>query len=81
MLRDFSFAMVWGHSAKHEPQRCGLSHPLMDQDVVQVVTMSAKEQRNDKNYQRQVQAFDDAYKKKKKAARDLKMKKVGRLVR
>ncbi|GMI09793.1 hypothetical protein TrRE_jg12868, partial [Triparma retinervis] len=26
MLRDFAFALVWGKSAKHAPQRCGLQH-------------------------------------------------------
>ena len=36
LLRDFNYAMVWGLSPKHQPQRVGLSHVLMDEDVVQV---------------------------------------------
>lgn len=28
MLRDFNYALVWGTSAKHLPQRCGLMHSL-----------------------------------------------------
>ena len=81
MLRDFAFALVWGRSAKHAPQRCGLSHMLEDQDVVQVMTKTVAQQKKDKNYQSLVQEFDDKYKKKKKAASDLKKKKVGKLQR
>lgn len=33
---EFKYALVWGTSSKHYPQRCGLSHPLEDEDVVQV---------------------------------------------
>ena len=37
-LKDqFSHAWVWGRSAKHQPQRCGKEHRLMDEDVVQIV--------------------------------------------
>ena len=36
MARDFNYALVWGQSAKHSPQRCGINHNLCDQDVVQV---------------------------------------------
>ena len=32
-----SYALVWGVSAKHYPQRCGLTHELEDEDVVQLV--------------------------------------------
>jgi len=76
MLRDFNFAMVWGKSAKHSPQRCGLNHPLADEDVVQIVTKTNTQQRQDKKYQMQVQEFADKYHKKKY---DAKKKKQGRL--
>ena len=33
---EFSHALVWGRSAKHQPQRCGKDHQLMDEDVVQI---------------------------------------------
>lgn len=38
LLREFNYALVWGTSAKHSPQRCGLSHRLDDEDVVQIVS-------------------------------------------
>ena len=31
------YALVWGTSARHYPQHCGLSHRLEDEDVVQIV--------------------------------------------
>jgi developmentally-regulated GTP-binding protein 2 len=38
-LKDtFKFAYVWGASARHVPQRVGLTHPLADEDVVYIVT-------------------------------------------
>jgi ribosome-interacting GTPase 1 len=33
----FKYAMVWGRSVKHYPQRVGKDHVFMDQDVVQIV--------------------------------------------
>lgn len=36
MLR-FKYAWVWGASVKHQPQKCGKDHILMDEDVVQIV--------------------------------------------
>lgn len=59
MLRDFNFALVWGKSAKHSPQRCGVNHELKDEDVVQVVTKTNSQQRQSKNYQAIVQANSD----------------------
>lgn len=59
MLRDFNFALVWGKSAKHRPQRCGINHDLKDEDVVQIVTKTNTQQRNSKNYQAIVQAQSD----------------------
>lgn len=34
----FKYALVWGASAKHIPQRVGLGHPVTDEDVVQIVS-------------------------------------------
>eukprot|EP00182_Erythrolobus_australicus_P007121 CAMPEP_0185832036 /NCGR_PEP_ID=MMETSP1353-20130828/1850_1 /TAXON_ID=1077150 /ORGANISM="Erythrolobus australicus, Strain CCMP3124" /LENGTH=378 /DNA_ID=CAMNT_0028530169 /DNA_START=151 /DNA_END=1287 /DNA_ORIENTATION=- len=33
---QFRYAMVWGRSTKHNPQRVGLAHELADEDVMQV---------------------------------------------
>ena len=72
LLRDFNYALVWGTSAKHSPQRCGLSHRLDDEDVVQISAKTAEEQRHDKNYGQKVQAYYDNYHEKKKKKPKLK---------
>ena len=38
MAKHFKYALVWGTSAKHQPQRVGIVHPMDDEDVVQVMT-------------------------------------------
>lgn len=38
MKNQFKYALVWGSSAKHSPQKCGLQQPVHDEDVVQIVT-------------------------------------------
>ena len=38
MKNQFKYALVWGSSAKHSPQKCGLTHPIHDEDGVQIVT-------------------------------------------
>ena len=37
LQKDFKVAQVWGISVKHNPQRCGKDHQLLDEDVVQVI--------------------------------------------
>jgi len=37
LLKDVKYVLVWGISARHYPQHCGLSHGLQDEDVVQIV--------------------------------------------
>lgn len=37
LVKDVKYVLCWGVSCKHYPQRCGLSHTLQDEDVVQVV--------------------------------------------
>jgi len=33
----FKYALVWGQSTKHNPQRVGLGHTVANEDVVQIV--------------------------------------------
>ena len=37
LMKQFKYALVWGASAKHTPQRCGKDHVLEDEDVIQIV--------------------------------------------
>ncbi|CAG8466139.1 3931_t:CDS:10 [Paraglomus occultum] len=37
LAHEFRYALVWGRSAKHNPQRVGLSHVMENEDVIQVV--------------------------------------------
>ncbi|KAI8821957.1 P-loop containing nucleoside triphosphate hydrolase protein [Chytriomyces cf. hyalinus JEL632] len=37
ILKEFKHALVWGASAKHQPQKVGKEHVLMDEDVVQII--------------------------------------------
>ncbi|AET39558.1 Rbg2p Ecym_4521 [Eremothecium cymbalariae DBVPG len=34
----FKYALVWGSSAKHSPQKCGLNHKIHDEDVICLFT-------------------------------------------
>eukprot|EP00877_Chromochloris_zofingiensis_P005306 jgi/Chrzof1/14777/Cz09g15230.t1 len=43
LIREFKYALVWGVSAKHYPQRVGLQHGLSDEDVVQIVKKKVKD--------------------------------------
>ncbi|ORX44972.1 hypothetical protein BCR36DRAFT_585853 [Piromyces finnis] len=37
LVDDFKYALVWGTSAKHQPQRVGLNHVVEAEDVIQIV--------------------------------------------
>eukprot|EP01135_Chromosphaera_perkinsii_P002360 Nk52_evm14s222 gene=Nk52_evmTU14s222 len=37
IVEKFKYALVWGTSAKHCPQRVGLSHVVQNEDVIQIV--------------------------------------------
>jgi len=37
LVDQFKYSLVWGRSGKHTPQRVGLSHSLLDEDVIQIV--------------------------------------------
>lgn len=37
IAKQFKYALVWGSSVKHRPQRVGLTHELQDEDIVQLV--------------------------------------------
>ena len=36
IMPQFSHALVWGRSAKHQPQTCGKEHVLCDEDIIQI---------------------------------------------
>jgi TGS domain len=76
LLRDLNYALVWGTSAKHSPQRCGLSHKLEDEDVVQIVAKTIKQQQQDKSYGVLAQQFQDKHAKKRQEAKKQKQKKL-----
>ncbi|KAF3356433.1 hypothetical protein VdG1_03713 [Verticillium dahliae VDG1] len=38
LKETFKYALVWGASARHVPQRVGLSHLVADEDVVEIVS-------------------------------------------
>ncbi|KDD73656.1 hypothetical protein H632_c1958p0, partial [Helicosporidium sp. ATCC 50920] len=44
LAQQLKYALVWGLSTKHMPQRCGLSHALQDEDVVQLVKSKETEE-------------------------------------
>jgi len=37
LKESFKYALVWGASSRHMPQRVGLSHVVADEDVVSIV--------------------------------------------
>ena len=37
MAKQLKYALVWGASAKHRPQKVGKEHVLQDEDIVQIV--------------------------------------------
>ncbi|RIB04186.1 developmentally regulated GTP-binding protein 2 [Gigaspora rosea] len=37
LVEEFRYALVWGTSTKHNPQRVGLSHVMENEDIIQVV--------------------------------------------
>jgi hypothetical protein len=38
MKEDFRYALIWGKSVKFDGQRVGITHALMDEDVLTLVT-------------------------------------------
>jgi len=37
MIKNFKYALVWGVSVKHNPQKAGKDHVLCDEDIVQII--------------------------------------------
>lgn len=68
----FNFALVWGRSTKFNPQRCGASHLLMDEDVIQIVSKTLVQQKQSKDYSAKVQAHYSQIAKDRKKKRNTK---------
>ena len=60
LVESFDYAMVWGASVKHAPQRVDLSHALADEDVVQIVKKrtTAGDPNNEKKAREPVEGAD-----------------------
>ncbi|GKV00820.1 hypothetical protein SLEP1_g13444 [Rubroshorea leprosula] len=43
LVKDVKYVLVWGTSARHYPQHCGIRHVLQDEDVIQIVKKKEKE--------------------------------------
>tara|TARA_B100000780_G_C21099635_1_gene443698 strand:- start:504 stop:1742 length:1239 start_codon:yes stop_codon:yes gene_type:complete len=69
LVDDFKFALVWGRSVKHTPQRVGFQHKLRDEDIIQITKKTSNEMKQEKDYNKRVQASFDKYKEKKKKAK------------
>jgi ribosome-interacting GTPase 1 len=37
MIKQFKYALVWGTSVKHKPQKVGKEQVLQDEDIVQII--------------------------------------------
>ena len=37
LKKEFRYALVWGKSVKHQPQRVGLAHIMADGDIIQII--------------------------------------------
>lgn len=37
IVKQFKYALVYGSSVRHRPQKVGLVHELEDEDIVQII--------------------------------------------